>query len=87
MSTPATPPSLAVLLGLDADTSERDVAAVVYDTLGCCLIAAESVAAVLAAVTAMEERLLRRVSARLDISINRRLATERAAYKRTKASA
>jgi len=82
MSTPLSTSELAVLLGLEPTASAADVVFVMYDTRGCCLIAAESIRAVISAVIAMEGRVLRRVAARLDTSVTRSIAVARASYKR-----
>jgi hypothetical protein len=91
MNTP--PPAIAIdqrlvaLLGLDKDElTNEEIAATIYDTRGCCLIASESIRAVVAAITAMELRLLHNVAARLDTGVTRQIAVGRAAYKRTGAS-
>lgn len=89
MTTP--PPSdvvidqrLVTLLGLDKDElTNEEIAATIYDTRGCCLIASESIRAVVAAIKAMEFRLLNGVAARLDTGVTRQIAFERASYKRT----
>lgn len=82
MSTPLSAEEFAALLGLESGATAADVVSVMYDTRGCCLLAAESIRAVMAAVVAMETRVLRRVSARLDTSVTRGLAVARASYKR-----
>jgi hypothetical protein len=82
MSTPPSTAEFVVLLGLEPGATAEDVISVIYDTRGCCLIAAESIRAVIAAINAMEDRVLRRVAARLDTSVTRNIAVARASYKR-----